>query len=350
MMEVGDAIVSLGRRTLEDAIQAIEAHPDWNAKVVYGDTDSLFVALEGAEATNIQSIFALGREIAQFITERNPEPVKLKFEKIYTRSILMAKKRYIGWKAIEEAEGPVRCLYEAKGVESVRRDYCPLAAKVLEKFCSLLFEHGLASGLKYFTKVCSRLLQGYYAASDLILTKPWRPGTGLGRWGDRICYLAVVSGSGDKKCLIEAEAFDTNVHTVNYEYYATKQLIPVLERCIASLKRPPDELHNIWKGEMRNYSPPEWKTRLSKIDAYLTVHHERNASEIEGLGSLGCANNNTGRGTEWKLAYAQKHQEEQQWRLKKACRECMQCTPSEANLNQCVQVECPLFWRAKREV
>lgn len=175
MMEVGDAIVSLGRRTLEDAILAIEAHPDWNAKVVYGDTDSLFVALKGAVATDIKSLFALGREIALFITERNPKPVKLKFEKIYTRSILMAKKRYIGWKAIEGTGDTVHCQYEAKGVESVRRDYCPLAAKVLEKFCSLLFEHGLATALKYFAKVCLRLLEGYYATSDLLLTKPWRP-------------------------------------------------------------------------------------------------------------------------------------------------------------------------------
>lgn len=160
----------------------------------------------------------------------------------------------------------------------------------------------------------------------------------------------MISGSGDKKCLIEAEAVNLNIHTINYEYYATKQLIPVLKRCMASLNCAPDELHNIWKGEMRNYCPPAWKTRLSKIDAYLTVHHQGNQRDSQKQGSFVYVKSNTSSGLECKLAYAQKHQEHQQWRLKKACRECMQCTPSEANSNQCVQVECPLLWRIKREV
>ena len=36
-----------GRQTLENAIAQVEAHPEWNARVVYGDTDSLFVLLPG---------------------------------------------------------------------------------------------------------------------------------------------------------------------------------------------------------------------------------------------------------------------------------------------------------------
>ena len=34
-------------RTLENAIRTVEAHPDWRARVVYGDTDSMFVLLPG---------------------------------------------------------------------------------------------------------------------------------------------------------------------------------------------------------------------------------------------------------------------------------------------------------------
>jgi hypothetical protein len=36
-----------GRETLEAAIRLVEGHPEWRAKVVYGDTDSLFVQLPG---------------------------------------------------------------------------------------------------------------------------------------------------------------------------------------------------------------------------------------------------------------------------------------------------------------
>lgn len=47
MAELADAIVQSGRATLERAISLIQNHPSWNADVVYGDTDSLFVRLKG---------------------------------------------------------------------------------------------------------------------------------------------------------------------------------------------------------------------------------------------------------------------------------------------------------------
>jgi DNA polymerase zeta len=36
-----------GRETLERAIKTIESRPEWGARVVYGDTDSVFVLLKG---------------------------------------------------------------------------------------------------------------------------------------------------------------------------------------------------------------------------------------------------------------------------------------------------------------
>lgn len=36
-----------GRSTLEWTIKEIQSHPEWKAKVVYGDTDSVFVLLKG---------------------------------------------------------------------------------------------------------------------------------------------------------------------------------------------------------------------------------------------------------------------------------------------------------------
>jgi DNA polymerase zeta len=53
--------------------------PRLNAKVVYGDTDSMFVHLPGATK---ETAFRIGYEIAQAISSMNPEPMKLKFEKV----------------------------------------------------------------------------------------------------------------------------------------------------------------------------------------------------------------------------------------------------------------------------
>lgn len=39
--------VQSARETLENAIRMVEASPKWKARVVYGDTDSMFVLLPG---------------------------------------------------------------------------------------------------------------------------------------------------------------------------------------------------------------------------------------------------------------------------------------------------------------
>ncbi|KIJ27194.1 hypothetical protein M422DRAFT_62059 [Sphaerobolus stellatus SS14] len=77
-VEIADAIVQTGRETLEKAIEVIESNKKWGARVVYGDTDSLFIYLQGR--TKDQA-FITGNEMADTITEMNPAPIKLKFEK-----------------------------------------------------------------------------------------------------------------------------------------------------------------------------------------------------------------------------------------------------------------------------
>ncbi len=41
MAELADAIVQSGRETLESAIRQVEAHEEWRAQVVYGDTGGI---------------------------------------------------------------------------------------------------------------------------------------------------------------------------------------------------------------------------------------------------------------------------------------------------------------------
>ena len=94
-IEVADSIVQTGRETLEkvgrrhnystvtdtQAQELIHSRPEWAAQVVYGDTDSLFVALPGRSK---DAAFKIGNEIADAVTAINPKPVKLKFEKVRT--------------------------------------------------------------------------------------------------------------------------------------------------------------------------------------------------------------------------------------------------------------------------
>jgi DNA polymerase zeta len=79
MAELADAIVATARATLESTIDYVNSHPTWAARVVYGDTDSIFVHLPGRTR---EQAFQVGTEMAKAVTARNPSPVKLKFEKV----------------------------------------------------------------------------------------------------------------------------------------------------------------------------------------------------------------------------------------------------------------------------
>lgn len=68
-----------GRETLENTIRMVEANPEWRARVVYGDTDSLFVLLPGRSR---DEAFRIGAEIAAAATAANQPPVTLKMEKV----------------------------------------------------------------------------------------------------------------------------------------------------------------------------------------------------------------------------------------------------------------------------
>lgn len=84
-VQVGDSVVSKGRETLERAITLIQSTKKWNAKVIYGDTDSIFVLLQGRSK---EDAFKIGNEMADIVTKDNPIPIKLKFEKVYQPCIL----------------------------------------------------------------------------------------------------------------------------------------------------------------------------------------------------------------------------------------------------------------------
>ena len=66
------------------AIRIINSTERWGARVVYGDTDSLFIYLRGKTK---EQAFRIGQDMADTITRMNPAPVKLKFEKVRCRFI-----------------------------------------------------------------------------------------------------------------------------------------------------------------------------------------------------------------------------------------------------------------------
>ena len=165
--EIADSIVQTGRETLEKAIALIHSVERWGAEVVYGDTDSLFVYFKGRTRAEA---FDLGEEIAKTVTEMNPRPVKLKFEKVYHPCVLLAKKRYVGFKY--EHRDQKEPEFDAKGIETVRRDGTPAEQKIEEKALKILFRTADLSQIKaYFQKQCTKIMQGNVSIQDFCFAR-----------------------------------------------------------------------------------------------------------------------------------------------------------------------------------
>ncbi|CAD7014327.1 unnamed protein product [Ceratitis capitata] len=253
-VEVGDSVVAKGRETLERAIRMVESNEKWRARVVYGDTDSMFVQVPGR---NRDQAFKIGEEIAAAVTRDNPQPVKLKLEKVYQPCILQTKKRYVGY--MYETADQAEPVYEAKGIETVRRDGCPAVAKMLEKVLRILFETTDVSQIKqYVCRQFSKLLAGRANLQDLIFAKEFRGLKGykptacvpaleltrrwiqtdprrIPRCGERVPFIIVNGPPGLPLIRLVRSPHEVLADEglkINAIYYITKAIIPPLNRCL----------------------------------------------------------------------------------------------------------------------
>lgn len=253
--DIADAIVATGRELMRRSIEIIEG-TTFNAKVVYGDTDSLFVYFPGRTR---EYAFKHGKMLAQMVTDEMPDPVKLEFEKVYHPSVLLAKKRYVGHCYVSESQ--VVPAFEAKGIETIRRDGIPAQLKMVGKSLRLLFETKNLSLVKtYVVGQFAKILHNRVNVTDFCFAKGVRygtykseqhlpPGAIVARkamerdprcepqYKERVPYLVIRDVTKQRlrdRCVSPetyAASFNTdNPMELDFEYYITKVLVPPLER------------------------------------------------------------------------------------------------------------------------
>jgi DNA polymerase zeta len=281
--EIADSIVQTGRETLERAIALIHSVKRWGAEVVYGDTDSLFVHLKGR--TKDQA-FDIGEEIVKTITNMNPRPVKLKFEKVYLPCVLLAKKRYVGFKY--EYRDQKEPDFEAKGIETVRRDGTPAEQKIEEKALKILFRTADLSEVKsYFQKQCEKIMKGSVSIQDFCFAREVKLGTYSDKgppppgalistkrmledaraepqYGERVPYVVITGAPGARlidRCVAPEELLENDHSELDSEYYISKNLIPPLER-----------IFNVVGANVRNWydEMPKYQ-RVRRVDVNLQL-------------------------------------------------------------------------------
>lgn len=287
--EIADSIVQTGRETLEKAIALIHSVEKWGAEVVYGDTDSLFVYLKGRTK---EEAFNIGDEIAKTITSMNPRPVKLKFEKVYLPCILLAKKRYVGFKyEYREQKEPD---FDAKGIETVRRDGTPAEQKIEEKALKILFRTADLSQVKsYFQKQCTKIMKGKVSVQDFCFAKEVRLGTYSNKgilppgamistrrmledpraepqYGERVPYVVITGAPGARlidRCVAPEVLLNDDQNELDAEYYISKNLIPPLER-----------IFNLMGANIR-----QWYDEVPKIQRIRRVEAGPNVGRREAI-------------------------------------------------------------------
>ncbi|KAK7426724.1 DNA polymerase zeta [Neonectria magnoliae] len=369
--EIADSIVQTGRETLERAMAYIHSVERWGAEVVYGDTDSLFVHLKGR--TKDQA-FDIGNEIAKAITDINPRPIKLKFEKVYHPCVLLAKKRYVGYKY--ESRDQTIPEFDAKGIETVRRDGTPAEQKIEEKALKLLFETADLSQIKaYFQQQCEKIMRNNVSVQDFCFAKEVRLGTYSDKgqppagamistkrmledaraepqYGERVPYVVISGAPGARlidRCVAPEELLSNPHWQLDAEYYVSKNLIPPLERIFnlvgANVRQ--------WYDEMPKVRRVHHATTLSKkkttLESYMKSTHclvcgLKFAHEDNPL----CPRCRTN--VPASLLALQTRVSAEERRLEEVlavCRSCSGLGPAEEVT--CDSKDCPVFWTRMRQ-
>ncbi|CAO1639278.1 unnamed protein product [Sympodiomycopsis kandeliae] len=374
-VEIADSIVQSGRETLEKAIQLIHATERWGAQVVYGDTDSLFIYLPDRSKDDA---FRIGNEIADAVTAQNPKPIKLKFEKVYLPSVLLAKKRYVGFKY----ESPEETVpeFNAKGIETVRRDGFPALQKMLEACIRVLFTTQDLSLVKaYCQQQWRAILAGTVAIHNFIIAKEVRlggysengvppPGAAVStrrmlldarsepQHAERVPYIIT---QGEPKAKLNDLAVSPETMLANPQlqlnalYYITRGIIPPLTRVFNLLGADVEA----WFREMprpsntasHQYDPSD--TTLSRLT--LTDHYKKESClnchrPTKAELCLDC--HQTPASVLYSIIGQHSTAIKKVETVEKVCRDCSRLTPGESS--SCVSIDCPILYEretAKRK-
>tara|TARA_B110000008_G_C16978172_1_gene567032 strand:+ start:6800 stop:9904 length:3105 start_codon:yes stop_codon:yes gene_type:complete len=269
---IAGSVTKYGRGLTLKTQDLIENHPKWGkehgVRCVYGDTDSVFCHLPRSlcdgptpEAT-VKRAEEIGREMGEYVDAHFLRPVELEFEKVYLPFMLIKKKRYCGKKY---EEGHVKI--DMKGLECVRRDFCPLLVKTQKEMLTVLMN---TMDVDQACKVVSKAMQDLalckvplemltmskklsrspsdYKVMAAHVNLAVRINKERGEQhgfvaGDRVPYV-IAKGKSFKMSenSVLPEEITSGKFVVDYDYYRNKQMIPPLTRIIEKLCDNPKSL------------------------------------------------------------------------------------------------------------
>lgn len=304
------SVTAYGRKQILFAKAAIEQFygpganlPHCNAKIVYGDTDSIFVEfnprnpetgerLEGREAR--VATIEMTDEAGHFITKTLAAPHDFEFDKAFDPLLMFSKKRYAG--NMYDAN-PDDYVHKYMGIALKRRDNAPIVKTIFGGAMKMLLDKRDVSGAFQFVKdKCLELVDGKVNLGQLTVTKSLRadyadpariahkaladritkrdPGNAPAA-GDRIGYVYIRPLAGQEASKLQGDRIETPLYikehqlVPDYRHYIEHQLQNPISQAFALL------LESIpgFKREMVKGCP----TAAEDLDRYLGFREARAA-------------------------------------------------------------------------
>ncbi|RKP11132.1 DNA polymerase family B-domain-containing protein [Thamnocephalis sphaerospora] len=252
-LQISSSVTAYGRVMIEKTKQEVEARFNikhgyqHDARVIYGDTDSVMVKFG---VKTLPEAMKLGQEAAEFVTSKFIRPINLEFEKVYFPYLLINKKRYAGlyWTRPDKYDK-----MDTKGIETVRRDNCRLVQTVIDTCLrKILIDRDVKGAEEYTKDIIANLLQNKVDMSQLVITKALSKTEYAGKQahvelaermrkrdagsapnlGDRVAYVIIRGGKGAaayEKSEDPLYVLDNNV-PIDTKYYLENQLAKPLLR------------------------------------------------------------------------------------------------------------------------
>ena len=259
------SVTAYGRKQILFSKAAIEqiygrgsGNPRSDAEIVYGDTDSLFIAfnpkdpetgkpLEGKEA--LSATIRLTEEAGKLVSKMLKKPHDFEFDKVYWPFIIFSKKRYVGHK-YEDPEDPDHFKLAFMGVALKRRDYAAIVKRIYSSALNvLLHERDVPKAAKIVQDMSVDLVEGKYGLQPLIISKSLRaeyanvpahkmladrmaardPGNAPAS-GDRIPFVYIQPATGQKAADLQGDRIETPTYIKekglkpDYMYYIDHQI------------------------------------------------------------------------------------------------------------------------------
>jgi len=176
LKDIAASTTATGRKQLLTAKDYVESRY-MGAKVIYGDTDSIFVDFQPKDAdgnlitgkAGLERSIELGKEVSKGIRQVLKNPQNLGYEKTFWPFIIFSKKRYVGNKYEED---PNKFKQASMGIVLKRRDNCPLVKIFFGGVIDILMnkrDYGAAK--EYVDSCCNNLIHDEYPIEKLTISK-----------------------------------------------------------------------------------------------------------------------------------------------------------------------------------